>query len=73
VTGNTTLGSAGGILNHGGTLILNFSQVNGNTAAGGGGGIFAVPGSPVTLKLTLIARNTPDNCAPPGSVAGCKN
>jgi hypothetical protein len=27
----------------------------------------------VTLKLTLIARNTPDNCAPPGSVAGCKN
>jgi hypothetical protein len=44
----------------------------GNTV-GQGGGIFAVPGSPVTLKLTLIARNTPDNCAPPGSVAGCKN
>jgi len=39
VNGNTTSGSAGGILNHGGTLILNFSQVNGNTAAGGGGGI----------------------------------
>ena len=37
------------------------------------GGIFAIPGSPVTLKLTLIARNAPDNCAPPSSVAGCKN
>jgi len=33
----------------------------------------AVPGSPVTLKHTLVARNTPDNCAPPGSIAGCKN
>jgi len=40
-------------------------------AALGGGA--AIPGSPVTLKLTLIARNAPDNCAPPGSIAGCKN
>jgi hypothetical protein len=53
-------------------VTLTLSQVTGNTA-GQGGGIFAVPGSPVTLKLTLVARNAPDNCAPPGSVAGCKN
>jgi hypothetical protein len=89
VAGNTTptdssgdQGGDGGIANlnitpltgvpDSGVLTLTLSQVTGNTA-GQGGGIFAVPGSPITLKLTLIARNTPDNCAPPGSVAGCKN
>ena len=39
--------------------------------AAGGGGIYAVSGSPVTLELTLIARNTPSNCSPPGGIAGC--
>src|ERR1700733_11524950 len=34
---NTTSASAGGILNHGGTMILNASKVSDNTAAGGGG------------------------------------
>jgi hypothetical protein len=81
IRGNTASGQGGGIIEAtitptgpapGGALTLTLSQVTGNTA-GQGGGIFAVPGSPVTLKLTLIARNTPDNCAPPGSVAGCKN
>ena len=38
-----------------------------------GGGIFAVPGSPVTLKFTVVAKNIPDNCAPPGTIPGCKN
>jgi hypothetical protein len=87
VNGNTANGGpmagAGGIANinlgpvapgavNGGVLAITASQIRGNTA-GQGGGIFAVPGSPATLKLTLIARNTPDNCAPPGSVMGCKN
>jgi hypothetical protein len=47
-------------------------QVTGNTV-GQGGDIFAVPGSPVTLKLTLVAKNTPDSCASPGTIAGYKN
>ncbi len=81
IRGNTASGQGGGIIEatitatgpaQGGPLTLTLSQVTGNTAAQGGG-IFAVPGSPVTLKLTLVARNTPDNCEPPGSVAGCKN
>jgi hypothetical protein len=81
IRGNTASGQGGGIFEAtitssgpapGGPLTLTLSQVTGNTA-GQGGGIFAVPGSPVTLKLTLIARNAPDNCAPPGSIAGCKN
>ena len=81
IRGNAASGPGGGIFEAtitaagpapGGPLTLTLSQVTGNTAAQGGG-IFAVPGSPVTLKLTLIARNVPDNCAPPGSVAGCKN
>jgi hypothetical protein len=81
IRGNTASGQGGGIFEAtitssgpapGGPLTLTLSQLTGNTA-GQGGGIFAVPGSPVTLKLTLVARNAPDNCAPPGSVAGCKN
>ncbi|HEY6315992.1 MAG TPA: hypothetical protein VIY52_35010 [Streptosporangiaceae bacterium] len=83
VNGNTGTGHGGGILEDGvnpndtlgppgGPLTLKFSQVIGNSA-GIGGGIFASAGSPVTLKITLIARNTPDNCAPLGSVSGCKN
>jgi hypothetical protein len=81
VRNNTASGPGGGIfeatitatgLAPGGTLALGASLVTGNAAATGGG-IFAVPGSPVTLLVTLVAKNTPDNCAPPGSVAGCRN
>ena len=50
----------------GGPLTIKFSQVTGNKAADGGG-IFAVPGSPVTLKFTVVAKNIPDNCAPPAA------
>ena len=83
VNGNTGTGHGGGILEDGvtaddmlglpgGPLTLKFSQVIGNSA-GVGGGIFASAGSPVTLTITLIAKNTPDNCAPLGSISGCKN
>jgi hypothetical protein len=43
------------------------------SATGGGGGIFAVAGSPVTLKFTLVFRNAPDNCEPLNSIVGCHN
>ena len=83
VRNNTTSGIGGGILENGvnpdftfgapgGPLTLKLSTVTGNSAAQGGG-IFASSGSPVTLNLTLIARNVPDNCFPPGSIAGCRN
>jgi hypothetical protein len=81
ISGNTASGQGGGIIEAtitssgpaaGGALTIKFSQITLNKAATGGG-IFAVPGSPVTLKVTVVAKNIPDNCAPPGTVAGCKN
>ena len=83
VNGNTGTGRGGGILEDGvnpddtlgppgGPLTLKLSQVTGNSA-GQGGGIYASTGSPVTLTITLIAKNTPDNCFPLGSISGCKN
>jgi hypothetical protein len=50
------------------TLALNHSDVLGNTVSGSpevtlqGGGIFTV-GSPLTLTDSLVAHNTPDQCA----------
>jgi hypothetical protein len=83
VNGNTGTGHGGGILEDGvnpndtlgppgGPLTLKLSQVTGNSAAQGGG-VYASTGSPVTLTITLIAKNTPDNCEPLGSIPGCKN
>ena len=81
ISRNTASGQGGGIIDAtitsngpaaGGPLTIKFSQVTRNQAAVGGG-IFAVPGSPVTLKFTVVAKNIPDNCAPPGTIAGCKN
>ena len=54
----------------GGALTLNRSKVTGNTAGIHGGGIFK-NGGPVTLTASTVTRNTPDNCAPPGSITGC--
>jgi hypothetical protein len=58
ITGGNTPGPGGDIFNLEGTPT--------------GGGIFAVPGSPVTLKVTVVAKNIPDNCAPPGTIPGYK-
>ena len=40
-------------------------------SAGSGGGIF----NSVTLSLrfTLVAFNSPDNCVPRGTIRGCRN
>ena len=83
VNNNTASGQGGGIaeggfgagpgLVAGNTLALNASLVTGNSATGGGGGIFAVAGSPVTLKFTLVFRNAPDNCEPLNTIVGCHN
>jgi hypothetical protein len=82
IRNNSATGLGGGILENGvnsddslgapgGPLALKLSQVTGNRAAEGGG-IYASTGSPVALKLTLVARNAPGNCFPLGSIPGCK-
>ncbi|MFE4918378.1 hypothetical protein [Streptomyces sp. NPDC056661] len=71
VYGNTAP-SGGGIWS-GGTLAVTRSAVLRNTATGGpgsGGGIYKSGGT-VTLDQSVVRDNTPDNCAPPGSVPGC--
>ena len=73
VTGNTTTGGGGGILNHAGTATLNASQVSGNTA-GNGGGIASGPGdpeSPITgSSLTLNGSRVDHNTATAGGGEG---
>ncbi len=80
VSNNSASGVGGGIVESdatetapGNTLALNGSLVTGNSAPGGGGGIYAIAGSPVTLKLTLVAKNTPNNCQPLNTIGGCLN
>ena len=79
VNNNRAGGDGGGIANGlplpgpmapmGGAVTLNHSQVTGNTAAHGGG-IFNFGGT-VSLSSTSVTANTPDNCEPSGSIAGC--
>jgi hypothetical protein len=79
VNNNSAGGNGGGIANGlplpgpmslpGGALTLNHSEVTGNTAAHAGG-IFNSGGT-VTLAASSVTGNTPDNCEPPGTIAGC--
>ena len=78
MNGNTAGGNGGGISNGlvlpqmtlpGGPVTLNHSQVTGNTAAHGGG-IFNAGGT-VMLSASNVTGNHPDNCEPPGTIAGC--
>ncbi|MGA8726660.1 MAG: hypothetical protein WB565_16625 [Acidimicrobiales bacterium] len=84
VNGNNASGVGGGIADVGvdaeggltapaGPLTLKLSVVTGNTAGVDGGGIYTVPGagSPVSLFLSLVFRNAPDNCSPVGMIRGC--
>jgi hypothetical protein len=76
-TSNTASGTASGdgggaIYNDGltATTSLTGSVITGNTAATAGGGILNATGA-VTLSLTVLLSNKPDNCAPEGTIAGC--
>jgi hypothetical protein len=53
----------------GAPITLNHSLVTGNTAAHGGG-IFNSSGT-VTLSASNVTGNHPDDCEPPGTIAGC--
>jgi hypothetical protein len=84
VSGNSAPGGIGGGITNAvffagqptPTLVLNNSQVTGNSADAGGGILnisfdpTASPGT-VTLNHTDVTGNTPDNCEPPGSISGC--
>jgi hypothetical protein len=59
-----------GATSAGNTLNVILTQVTGNSA-GMGGGIYSIPGSPVTLRRSVVRQNTPDNCAPHKSVKRC--
>jgi hypothetical protein len=67
VTANSAL-VAGGIFNAG-TITLDRSAVRDNTAGQIAGGIFNA--GTVTLHRSPVTGNKPQNCEPPGSVAGC--
>jgi hypothetical protein len=75
VSHNTAGGNGGGIANgaggplSGGDVTLKHSEVTHNNAAHGGG-IFNAGGT-VTLLHSKVADNNPDNCYPPGTIAGC--
>ena len=63
--------AGGGIFNQG-AMVFTGDRVVSNTATLGGGGIENLAGT-VTLRSTLVALNTPDNCAPQGTIPGCIN
>lgn len=57
-------------------LTINNGTVTGNTASLAGGGIasfspFGAPFGSITVRNTQVTDNTPNNCSPVGSVAGC--
>jgi hypothetical protein len=59
-------------------LTINNGDVTGNTASVAGGGIantspFGAPLGSVTLHNTRVTGNSPNNCIPVGSIAGCND
>jgi hypothetical protein len=63
ITGGSTPGPGGGILNLEGALVLNHSRVTGNASAGGGGGIASgtagtVPAGTAVLNFSRVDHNT---------------
>ncbi|MFF3464886.1 hypothetical protein [Streptomyces sp. NPDC002619] len=73
ITNNTALSVGGGLANGvpnapGGTSTVTTSNISNNTA-GNAGGIYNNGGT-VTLRLSLVARNSPNNCAG-NPVPGC--
>ena len=54
------------------SVTISTSRIAGNRARMAGGGIYNQPGSTViTLHLSKVIKNQPDNCAPVHTIAGC--
>jgi predicted outer membrane repeat protein len=65
--GNSATGGSGGAIFSLGDLTVDRSALAANTAANGGG-IFNLSPGTVTLRSTLVAFNSPDNCSPQGTI-----
>jgi hypothetical protein len=48
-------------------------ELNRAVNAGGGGGIRNVAPGIVTLSVSIVRNNTPDNCSPLNTIPGCVN
>ena len=72
VSRNSAKATGGGIFNQG-AMVLTADRVTFNNAAQAGGGILNSGAGSVTLRFTLVAFNTPDNCSPHGTIPGCQN
>ena len=73
VVTHNSASQGGGIVDFG-VMALTVDRVTFNQAAVKGGGIISAgPQAAVTLRFTLVAFNTPDNCNPQGTIAGCRN
>jgi hypothetical protein len=71
VAHNRAGGLGGGISNLGST-VLTADRVVFNSGADGGGISSNLNGT-VTLRFTLVAFNSPDNCHPQGTIRGCRH
>jgi hypothetical protein len=71
---NVATGTGGGIYNVA-TTTLSHTLVELNHAVniGGGGGIRNVAPGTVTLSVSIVRNNTPDNCSPLNTIPGCVN
>lgn len=70
VSSNRAANLGGGIYNtNGSTTVVRTSHITGNSASNGGG-IYNDSGT-VSLEQATVTGNTPNNCAPAGSVPGC--
>jgi predicted outer membrane repeat protein len=73
VTRNTASNGGGGGIANAGVLVLRGDRVTFNQATSAGGGILNISPGIVSLRFTVVAANTPDNCSPRDSIQGCRN
>jgi hypothetical protein len=73
LSGNTSGADGGGIATVIGTTHLIQDTIDHNVATGTGGGIRNVAPGTVTLSVSIVRNNTPDNCSPLNTIPGCVN
>jgi predicted outer membrane repeat protein len=69
--GNSAVSGGAFYVADGADLGLTSVEVLANAASDDGGGVYNSPGGTVNLSSSILIGNSPDNCAPPGSVPGC--
>jgi hypothetical protein len=72
VVARNRAGGLGGGISNIGTTLLTGDRVVFNRGFGGGGISNNLNGT-VSLRFTLVAFNSPDNCHPSGTIPGCRN